>query len=191
MWFQSTLPRRERRCGRKKADYRAAVSIHAPTQGATGCILGRNPLHCSFNPRSHAGSDCFCLLKLCTDISFNPRSHAGSDSDIPEPSVEFRVSIHAPTQGGTTLLLTFFPGYTPFQSPLPRRERRQGDGMVHSVRRFNPRSHAGSDLPDFYVPSLSVIVSIHAPTQGATFLTTTRFSYIISFNPRSHAGSDK
>ena len=55
---------------------------------------------------------------------------------------------------------------------------------------FNPRSHEGSDV-FFILPFMVLVVSIHAPTRGATF----RFLKIVvrqkCFNPRSHEGSDR
>ena len=55
---------------------------------------------------------------------------------------------------------------------------------------FNPRTHTGCDLINRPV-KLIILVSIHAPTRGATeidfiFSTITR-----SFNPRTHTGCDK
>ena len=57
--FQSTLPSRERLCGKR----------HCPCR--------RN-----FNPRSQAGSDAEELGGYSTEWNFNPRSQAGSDSEV-------------------------------------------------------------------------------------------------------------
>jgi len=58
-----------------------------------------------------------------------------------------RVSIHAPTQGATWL-----------------------DKISFTLNKsFNPRAHAGRDLPVPVVVGEVMKVSIHAPTQGATF----------------------
>ncbi len=78
-WFQSTLPRRERRgnsrfqcfpvCfnprshegsdGKNKRELeKFSVSIHAPTKGATASLSCYRRMWESFNPRSHEGSDC-------------------------------------------------------------------------------------------------------------------------------------
>ena len=101
------------------------VSIHAPTKGALMSPTLR--ISCSFNPRSHEGSDPSNLSSPILDICFNPRSHEGSDdqagsfdrdsgsfnprshegSDITlgELVEKYReVSIHAPTKGATILL---------------------------------------------------------------------------------------
>ena len=78
---------------------------------------------------------------------------------------------------------------------------------------FNPRSHEGSDRGQDLVRVLSIIISIHAPTRGATTRSkysrrrTRRFQSTLPrgerrwtwpqtqhrrhyFNPRSHEGSD-
>ena len=54
---------------------------------------------------------------------------------------------------------------------------------------FNPRSHKGSDCVDVSAGRISLI-SIHAPTRGATVLLDELGGCKINFNPRSHKGSD-
>ena len=76
--FQSTLPRRERR-NLKVVEPSPLVSIHAPTQGATGLSVPPASLTPCFNPRSHAGSDLTVNDAQIIIVRFNPRSHAGSD----------------------------------------------------------------------------------------------------------------
>ena len=83
--------------------------------------------------------------------------------------VDFVVSIHAPTWGAT-LFMDARPVSQTFQSTPPRGGRRpvfcrQG---WQAFWRFNPRPHVGGDLCACYQCVLVVIVSIHAPTWGAT-----------------------
>ena len=183
--FQSTLPRRERRCicrassrcvrfnprshegsdrRYKRKCYKSMVSIHAPTKGATGLLPGWRGISPGFNPRSHEGSDLSCLSTSLTLFCFNPRSHEGSDAHR-QPSHLFPpVSIHAPTKGatrrspGTSLWLGCFNPRSHEGS-----DNRSGDGKS-SGKGFNPRSHEGSDMdqPDQYIVWA---VSIHAPTR--------------------------
>ena len=54
---------------------------------------------------------------------------------------------------------------------------------------FNPRSHEGSDLIAAFWTA-GIVVSIHAPTKGATIPCIASMSSNCSFNPRSHEGSD-
>ena len=72
------------------------VSIHAPTRGATICII---------------------QLRLILS-GFNPRTHTGCDSGLSRTPQKSRVSIHAPTRGATTPLLRYFPRGL-FQSTHP------------------------------------------------------------------------
>ena len=104
----------------------------------------------------------------------------------------YSISIHAPTRGATAD--AFVNSYDDFifQSTLPREERliprhmtkRQPNFNPRSHERsdkllqlciafiyyFNPRSHERSDKPLIY-KALQTIISIHAPTRGATELT--------------------
>ena len=81
--FQSTLPRRERLSGLRVLEpdqyfnprshegsdplmwasfyLSSAISIHAPTKGATGCCFSKSLCGWDFNPRSHEGSDGFSV----------------------------------------------------------------------------------------------------------------------------------
>ena len=120
-----------------------------------------------------------------------------------------------------------------FQFTLPREERRQVQAQPLTLQNFNPRSHERSDhitqsfvfrffnfnprsheRSDNYIPDefKSYIISIHAPTRGATkvacYLATLikfqstlpreerpvrRYSLpliSVNFNPRSHERSD-
>ena len=59
------------------------ISIHAPTRGATGGVLYVNCVTRYFNPRSHKGSDFRRFLFFHgIPANFNPRSHKGSDQTI-------------------------------------------------------------------------------------------------------------
>ena len=100
--FQSTLPRRERRC-----------------------IAGRCRGSCYFNPRSREGSDVIDAIDPSADLvfqstlprrerrspgksggwmssDFNPRSREGSDQVVHFGRPHDRISIHAPAKGATT-----------------------------------------------------------------------------------------
>ena len=144
------------------------ISIHAPTRGATARVpSGSAPRH-NFNPRAHAGRDLRSPSIRSRRFYFNPRAHAGRD----------------PVQGAVGQA----PGY------------------------FNPRAHAGRDRqavpisrrrsrfqstrPRGARPYLPIrwpnwlIISIHAPTRGATVAVLTPAATLRHFNPRAHAGRD-
>ena len=121
------------------------------------------------------------------------------------------ISIHTPTRGttagtGTATNLAEFqstfpreerPYYTivriqvlQFQSTLPREERPfPTDFVTAFMPYFNPRSHERSDFTGDYTFEVTLI-SIHAPTRGATSLKATEYKLSIDFNPRSHERSD-
>ena len=77
-----------------------------------------------------------------------------------------------------------------FQSTLPREERQHTIKFLCVMSDFNPRSHERSDPIKINADSRHDIISIHAPTRGATILRIYRASIIIDFNPRSHERSD-
>ena len=100
---------------------------------------------------------------------FNPRSDERSDGKLLQVVNACSViSIHAPTNGATRRM---FKGTDRllFQSTL-RRTERPGNGLCVTVfLNFNPRSDERSDGdgPLFSIPLVSI--SIHAPTNGATW----------------------
>ena len=55
---------------------------------------------------------------------------------------------------------------------------------------FNPRSHKGSDALTFWALLTARLISIHAPTRGATIKSLMPQLQVTDFNPRSHKGSD-
>ena len=120
---------------------------------------------------------------------FNSHSHERSDHfQRTLWRLLCHISIHAPTRGATS------PGTTPlrwhwFQYTLPREERHITPEQWEQLKNFNTRSHERSDngwwlsrgagsnfnprsheRRDNYIPDefKSYIISIHAPTRGAT-----------------------
>ena len=167
--FQSTHPHGVRHRSAQYRCFRAHVSIHAPTRGAT--VFPYRSMMCgmSFNPRTHTGCDKAFLETWFLTLGFNPRTHTGCDAtDYFLYIVHNYVSIHAPTRGATCgrPRCPHFPFW--FQSTHP-----------HGVRQ-----HTVVEVP------LRPVVSIHAPTRGAT--TSGRFllTLNLSFNPRTHTGCD-
>ena len=56
--FQSTPPHGGRRSAEVGGETVSSVSIHAPTRGATSCLLKLFRCLLCFNPRPHTGGDC-------------------------------------------------------------------------------------------------------------------------------------
>ena len=106
------------------------------------------------------------LLSLQSLFCFNPRTHTGCDTTRRASGVRSRVSIHAPIQGATLVMISY-NHLSVFQSTHPYRVRRRCPAYSHPVYGFNPRTHTGCDIPSVSAPIFSV-VSIHAPIQGAT-----------------------
>ena len=120
--FQSTFPRGERLNNASKARMRAAVSIHAPTRGATNPTTLRAShftvsIHAPTRGATQSVNHC---VRICG--SFNPRSRAGSDQGRRVFRWLARVSIHAPARGAT-LIVSASSRRSRFQSTLPRGER--------------------------------------------------------------------
>ena len=78
------------------------------------------------------------------------------------------ISIHAPTRGATVNGGLYDCELTLFQSTLLQEERHPLQTFRHKATYFNPRSYKRSDIqkPLFY---RLAIISIHAPTRGATW----------------------
>ena len=121
--FQSTHPHGVRLLQNSLFTLSAAVSIHAPTWGATMCIV---PSSLKVIVSIHAptwGATSLASIPSASIISFNPRTHMGCDYIQPYEYSVIEVSIHAPTWGAT-------------QSTTVYRIGR---------RSFNPRTHMGCD----------------------------------------------
>ena len=166
--FRSTPPRGER---------------PAPTKPPSAPFMFR-----STPPRGERPSDVFATWAHAVFRSTPPRGerlNGLADGAGLQP-----VSIHVPTRGATR------------SAPSP----------PAAPARFDPRPHAGSDVLDahlaadilvfrstpprgerpdqFLYVSLSVTVSIHAPTRGATPWPLGPLVGHACFDPRPHAGSD-
>ena len=188
--FQFTRPRGARPVKRHRTDTLVVVSIHAPTGGATHPSLQQN-IGRSFNSRAHGGRDCLRLGVCLWHKRFQFTRPRGARPAPPRRGFRPpRVSIHAPTGGATW-------------SAATRRS---------SASRFNSRAHGGRDLPvactlpkpsafqftrprgarhDFVIIDIiSHLVSIHAPTGGATRIDDAALANN-RFNSRAHGGRDR
>ena len=142
-----------------------------------------------FNPRSDERSDQFDRQLFGYLNHFNPRSDERSDLVQQELNILHNISIHAPTNGATisgtarshTILISIHAptnGATSgsitdysnckFQSTLRRTERQRTDFYTYRFKNFNPRSDERSDDVRYFPFDLYTLISIHAPTNGAT-----------------------
>ena len=121
------------------------ISIHAPTRGAT-----RKGFY------------------IYMDNSISIHAPTRGATNLVNITVKLRViSIHAPTRGATFLRNFMCVDQMRFQSTLPREERRYKTPSCTLLSDFNPRSHERSDCIWKQLVN-SGIISIHAPTRGAT-----------------------
>ncbi len=79
----------------------SAISIHAPTWGATLDRFGFKNWLSNFNPRTHVGCDMTLKYITLFKVNFNPRTHVGCDGVSVDEHTYFAISIHAPTWGAT------------------------------------------------------------------------------------------
>ena len=187
--FQSTHPHGVRLQGNGNFDFEVRVSIHAPTRGATSSA-GDGP------------------SSKVVSIHAPTRGATQNQWNIDQWN---RVSIHAPTRGATTLRAARGgQANVSIHAPTRGATLHQLSNHVH-VLRFNPRTHMGCDKDDSYCLAV-FIVSIHAPTWGATdtsylYLCACKFQSthphgvrqsarliycsLPSFNPRTHMGCDR
>ena len=100
------------------------------------------------------------------------------------------ISIHAPTRGATILCnhrgLVFG-----FQSTLPREERLSFPCNISFHLIFQSTLPREERRGSGYVEGQRYLISIHAPTRGATSSTCYSTTDHINFNPRSHERSDQ
>ena len=133
--------------GRVTEGVGTCISIHAPTWGAT-FVMARASLPLPyFNPRTHVGCDTSQMRSVRLWNDFNPRTHVGCD--------RMNVSV-------TYSYRNFNPrthvGCDPIQKLL----------CVHLLN-FNPRTHVGCDENFVDTFRFFLMISIHAPTWGATY----------------------
>ena len=130
------------------------------------------PIFCSFAPMVFQSTHprrvrLWQSWEPLTSISFNPRTHVGCDHGRSVRPQQHYVSIHAPTQDAT-------PSSEEESDPYSFNPRTHVgcDKIEHNQHlhqgSFNPRTHVGCDT-SLTILKIGVGVSIHAPTQGATY----------------------
>ena len=165
--FQSTLLQEERRVKCKNTEAPTMISIHAPTRGATFCgIIKRQNQIISIHAPTRGATGCyFFVLKFP------------------------KISIHAPTRGATLPIIRdiLFSAY--FNPRSYKRSDSPSLFALSTIFHFNPRSYKRSDLY-IIINIICCVISIHAPTRGATKTNTHHHQTQHYFNPRSYKRSD-
>ena len=142
------------------------VSIHAPTGGATAFPPAR-PGGGRFQFTRPRGARRSQAQLAARRLRFNSRAHGGRDVSSYSFGRPSPVSIHAPTGGATAARSTRSPAAL-FQFTRPRGARPHSatpPPIIYAC--FNSRAHGGRDLPRAQLGG-HLVVSIHAPTGGAT-----------------------
>ena len=98
------------------------------------------------------------------------------------------ISIHAPTWGATVTGISE-RDIMSFQSTHPRGVRPTPPSTTTFAGNFNPRTHVGCDIEGDDL-SFAYLISIHAPTWGATPTSGGTRPGWRNFNPRTHVGCD-
>ena len=165
--FQSTLLQEERHVGNGYMYWISKISIHAPTRGATHGPCECLQLYPYFNPRSYKRSDYYDVV-------------VDRDVDLFQSTLlqEERRRIVCPADH-----------YSYFN---PRSYKRSDHFLAFSHRivvNFNPRSYKRSDVY-IIINIICCVISIHAPTRGATKTNTHHHQTQHYFNPRSYKRSD-
>ena len=144
-----------------------AVSIHAPTKGATQRAVGsvvREKFQSTLPRRERpCASDGVCKIVV---VSIHAPTKGATDQVIHSVAAVL-VSIHAPTKGATMPAKRYRPDKDGFN---PRSHEGSDAGNIRAGTGrggFNPRSHEGSDK-NAMEEIVTLDVSIHAPTKGAT-----------------------
>ena len=166
--FQSTLLQEER-LSSIKMEKSHIISIHAPTRGATDKAVEGILNILNFNPRSYKRSDINRHTRCLWRINFNPRSYKRSD-------VTGCADYHANTKFQSTLLqeerrsLSGARNRNEYISlHAPTKGAATSGRISHNLHiHFNPRSYKRSDYNPCH-NCTEVIISIHAPTRGATW----------------------
>ena len=112
----------------------------------------------------------------------------GATSFIISTTSPISISIHAPTRGATrAFILCSLSSVISIHAPTRGATTYHKSGAP--IHDFNPRSHERSDSVFFSFWAF-LLISIHAPTRGATFPLPFFTSCYYYFNPRSHERSD-
>ena len=165
------------------------VSIHAPTRGATHPLV--------YNASS-------------SEVSIHAPTRGATAYTQRYPSVE-RVSIHAPTRGetyaeevvadavgvsihaptrGATAVFRTDCAQAEFQSTHPLGVRQSSHVAELQDLWFQSTHPLGVRLEFTTIKPIIFVVSIHAPTRGATFVAFLIVHTFECFNPRTHSGCD-
>ena len=121
---------------------------------------------------------------------FNPRSREGSDEYAEWMRFNMPLFQSSLPRGERQDVQSALDMSQEFQSTLPRGERRRTSAVGNCRKRFQSTLPRGERRATSFVVIRTNIISIHAPTRGATITHSYGCRKGKDFNPRSHEGSD-
>ena len=187
--FQSTLPREERRCrlsallllchfnprSHERSDLKPHVTVNQAAKFQSTLPREERPscgsrwgAGVNFNPRSHERSDKVSTAICRVVCHFNPRSHERSD---PVGSCQTHYCQHFNPRSherSDKLYRIAWCQFVVFQSTLPREERqcREYAEIAAELISIHAPTRGATSMCILSPPTLHI--SIHAPTRGAT-----------------------
>ena len=121
-----------------------------------------------FNPRTHEGCDRDIFFLIFFLMGFNPRTHEGCDSLIVLASLIFCLFQSTHPRGVRRIKPCFVEREQRFQSTHPRGVRLSSHELTFVRQKFQSTHPRGVRLIAPIPVIAEPIVSIHAPTRGAT-----------------------
>ena len=144
------------------------ISIHAPTRGATTVCKVYGTFAWNFNPRSHEGSDASLYTVMSGSLNFNPRSHEGSDQDWNRFYLGDGYFNPRSHEGSDATAQMLYFHICIFQSTLPRGERPCAVVSMIALPLISIHAPTRGATDQKQTLNTSNKISIHAPTRGAT-----------------------
>ena len=181
-------------------------------EGCDKALAGEFPGPCDFNPRTHEGCDMDAVIAMENHYISIPAPTKGATPHDYVPNALQMISIPAPTKGATGYFPSEQCGDTRFQSPHPRRVRLAANAAgargrqfqsphPRRVRRYKVFPNKNVEIISIPAPTkgatcafedigFRIVISIPAPTKGATICGCDGSFAGLDFNPRTHEGCD-
>ena len=121
---------------------------------------------------------------------FNPRTHTGCDKKFLSQSISTWKFQSTHPHGVRQAQRLFAQVLKQFQSTHPHGVRLSTTINGSKAFQFQSTHPHGVRLFEFYKSYQKQLVSIHAPTRGATYIRMVRAIRLACFNPRTHTGCD-
>ena len=145
-----------------------AISILAPTRGATYIRRTGDHIRCNFNPRSHEGSDANGCRRISDYGAFQsslPRGERPSEVGSKHLYHNFNPRSH---EGSDVEQYKKYAALMEFQSSLPRGERRVTMAILTGTNTISILAPTRGATRSTGRLSTVLCISILAPTRGAT-----------------------